>query len=112
MTIIRKRWTGIHRPKRMIKNLVYGTNPIWLRPASSSFEQMKDIVDSNSCIYGTDYLMFMVHSSELMPGGSPYFEDEKAIENLYQTMEELFRYVYEKGYRGCTLQEYYESKIR
>lgn len=110
MTILRKRWTGIHRPSRIIKNFIYGASPIWLRPASSSTEQMIDIINSNSCLFGNDYVMFMLHSSELMPGGSPYFEDESAIETLYQTMSELFHYAYEKGYRGCTLAEYYESK--
>lgn len=110
MTILRKHWTGIHRPSRIVKNFLYGASPIWLRPASSSLEQMIEVIKSNSCLFGNDYVMFMVHSSELMPGGSPYFENETAIETLYQTMSELFYYAYEKGYRGCTLAEYYERK--
>ena len=55
----------------------------------------------------TDYLEFMVHSSEMMPGGSPYFRTEKAIEKMYQDMEQFFAYVKELGYEGCTLKEYY-----
>ena len=48
MTISRRRWTGVHRPKRMLKVALYGDTPIWLRPASSTLEQMKIVVDGNS----------------------------------------------------------------
>lgn len=33
--------------------------------------------------------MFMLHSSEMMPGGSPSFPDEKSIEELYECIEKL-----------------------
>ncbi len=39
---------------------------------------------------GADYIEFMIHSSELMPGGSPYFPDERSVEKLYEELEELF----------------------
>ena len=48
-------------------NLIRGQER-WLRPAIHTFEEMisltHDVVNN-----GTDYLMFMIHSSELMPGG-------------------------------------------
>ena len=56
--------------------------------------------------------MFMIHSSELMPGGSPNFKDEKSIEDLYNETEKLFKYAKSKGYIGITLREYYERKIK
>ena len=34
--------------------------------------------------------MFMLHSSELMPGGSPTFRDAAAIEDLYVELEAVF----------------------
>jgi hypothetical protein len=40
-----------------------------------------------------DYLMYMLHSSELMPGGSPSFTNKIAIEKLYQETEELFLFI-------------------
>jgi hypothetical protein len=37
-----------------------------------------------------DYLEFMIHSSELMPGGSPYFPDGRSVERLYEDLEAVF----------------------
>ena len=110
MTIRVGRWKGWQKLKRIIKTIIYG-NPIWLRPASSTLQQMKRLVDYAELFYRQDYLMFMIHSSEVMPGGSPYFEDKNAVEKEYETMRELFDYVSRKGYVGCTLAEYYGRQI-
>jgi hypothetical protein len=32
----------------------------------------------------------MIHSSELMPGGSPYFPDSRSVERLYEDLEAVF----------------------
>ena len=56
--------------------------------------------------------MFMIHSSELMPGGSPNFKDENSIENLYIDIESIFSYAKSKGYVGITLREYYDRKVK
>ncbi len=45
---------------------------------------------------------FMLHSSEFMPGGSPTFKDEAAIEGLYQDLEVLFSWLSDKTV-GMTL---------
>ena len=55
----------------------------------------------------TDYLMFMMHSSEMMPNGSPYFKNEADIDKLYNDIEELFKYVSSLGYKGVTIHDYY-----
>ncbi len=59
-----------------------------------------------------DVLLFMVHSSELMPGGSPAFPDEAAIEKLYAMLEQCFSYAYNHGYKGITMREYYNKVVR
>ena len=56
----------------------------------------------------SDYAMFMLHSSEMMPGGSPSFPDGKSIEALYQCIEKLFCYAKQCGYVGCKLSDYKE----
>lgn len=53
--------------------------------------------------------MFMLHSSELMPGGSPNFKTVESIEKLYNNIEYIFQYIKNKGYIGMTLNEYYEE---
>jgi hypothetical protein len=49
-----------------------------------------------------------MHSSELMPGGSPFFSDEKSIERLYRRLEMLFSLAAE-SFRGMTLEEFGDS---
>ncbi len=55
----------------------------------------------------TNYLMFMLHSSELMPGGSRAFTTEQRVEELYGCMELLFSML-APNYRGVTLEQYRE----
>ena len=97
--------------KHRIKTLMKGEH-VWLRPAMSSLAGMKrvlDIVDRESDV---DLVEFMLHSSELMPGGSPYFPTREDIEKEYKTIETFFAYAKSKGYQGCTLEEYYNNKNR
>ena len=58
---------------------------------------------------GNDYVEFMLHSSEFMPGGSPTFKDRAAIEGLYQDLEQLFTRLSDKTV-GMTLAEFYQYK--
>ena len=97
--------------KHRIKTMLTGEH-IWLRPASSSLKEMKNLCNRVSAEPENDYLEFMVHSSELMAGGSPYFKDEESIEMLYGNLNELFAHVSDLGYRGATLEEYYKIKVR
>lgn len=95
--------------KHKVKSLLKG-EVVWLRPAISSFKAMKhvlDIVDKEADI---DYVEFMIHSSELMPGGSPYFRTTDDVEREYKTMNQFFNYVALNGYQGITLADYYNTK--
>lgn len=90
--------------KDIIKNII-GRN-IWLRPALFSYEDMIkliQVVENEK----EEYMEFMMHSSELMPGGSPYYTTEEAIEKMYKELTLLFDYVSMKGYSGVTLAEMY-----
>lgn len=77
----------------------------WLRPEKNlAYSAMKAVV--NSAYQEKDYVMFMLHSSELMPGGSPSFPTQESIEQLYECMDKLFAYIKQKGYEGKTVAEY------
>jgi hypothetical protein len=54
-----------------------------------------------------DYAELMLHSSELMPGGSPNFPTARSIEGLYDVLEELFA-IARRKFTGLTLDEYFE----
>jgi hypothetical protein len=62
----------------------------WLCPAQSDLDSMLQVA-REARAQGTDHVEFMLHSSELMPGGSPTFRDASAIERLYDTLEILFQ---------------------
>ncbi|CDH07072.1 WalW protein [Xenorhabdus bovienii str. oregonense] len=80
----------------------------WLRPKGGNLEQMKKVVQQ-TLADGCDYVEFMLHSSEFMPGGSPSFKDEAQIEQLYQDLEGLFNFL-NSLVQGMTLSEYYNYK--
>ena len=82
----------------------------WLRPAGGNVAQM--IAVAEKCLaQGNDYVEFMLHSSEFMPGGSPTFKDDAAIEGLYQDLEQLFAWLAQRT-QGMTLAEYYQRKLK
>lgn len=84
----------------------------WLRPDNllSNKGNLK-LVDAVSA-GKSDYAMFMIHSSELMPGGSPTFQTESSIERLYGMTEEIFDKITALGYRGKTLEQYCQDKYQ
>ncbi|HVN87975.1 MAG TPA: hypothetical protein VMW17_24300 [Candidatus Binatia bacterium] len=54
---------------------------------------------------GTPVLNCTFHSSELMPGGSPYNRTEASIENLFERLTGFVAYVRQLGLRSATLSE-------
>lgn len=98
-----KSFTGV-TIKNRVRNLIKGKD-IWLRPATNSAEEMialiKDVENQK-----IDYLELMIHSSELMPGGSPYTKDKEAIESFYLKLESIFQYI-SKDYKGVLVRDLY-----
>ncbi|WP_047682748.1 MULTISPECIES: polysaccharide deacetylase family protein [Xenorhabdus] len=80
----------------------------WLRPKGGNLQQMKAVI-RQTLASGNDYVEFMLHSSEFMPGGSPTFQTEEKIELLYQDLEELFGFL-KPQVHGMTLSEFYDYK--
>ena len=56
------------------------------------------------------YVEFTLHSSELMPGGSPTFPHKKDVEQLYRDLETIFRKA-SKHFVGSTLYEFYQKVL-
>ena len=81
----------------------------WLRPSGGNAAQMISVAEK-TLAEGNDYVEFMLHSSEFMPGGSPTFKDEADIEQLYQDLEELFSWLAGRT-KGMTLAEYYVTSL-
>ena len=96
--------------KHKIKTFLIG-DIVWLRPATHTLAEMIKLVDSINLEENTNYIEMMIHSSELMPGGSPYFKNDLSIESLFRTMDKLFKHIALLDYKGCTLADYYHLKI-
>lgn len=94
----------IKRSIRNVYNLFFG-RMIWVRPNGNNIKDMIRLVEMHDCL-DNNYIMFMLHSSELMPGGSPTFVNDEEIERLYVDLESLFDVLSKKNYRGITLREY------
>lgn len=76
----------------------------WLRPSPGNLPSMRRVL--RTCLaQKRSYAMFMTHSSELMPGGSPYFPTAEHIEMLYQSLDALFSEV-AQHFRGMTLSQF------
>lgn len=90
--------------KNRAKNLIVGKDR-WLRPAISTVKEMKLHIDER-VENGSDYAEFMIHSTELMPGGSPYFKNSRDVEREYKDMRTIFTYAVQCGFEGITVRDY------
>jgi len=95
------------KPARFLFKRVFGQSVEWFRPARGRLGTLMNVaqkkLDDNA-----DYIMFMLHSCELMPGGSAQFRTEADIDRLYAAIEETFQWLYEHGVKGLTCHEYHE----
>lgn len=96
--------------RRLLRG-VWGQPVLWFRPTRGNRRDMLRVarrkLESNA-----PYLMFMLHSSEFMPGGSPMFRNEEEIEALYRDMRVVFAWLREHGVSGVTCAEYYRIHRR
>lgn len=79
----------------------------WLRPSRHNRASLMDVLDAVRAS-GAPYAQFMLHSSEFMPGGSPIFPTERAVEQLYETLEMLFSRARE-DFVGKTLAQFHDE---
>jgi hypothetical protein len=73
----------------------------WLRPSGENrpliLRIIRRVVSQRRL-----HAQFMLHSSELMPGGSPSFPSDRSIENLYEDLRAIFSAA-SPHFRGATL---------
>lgn len=85
--------------KHTVRCALVGTKT-WMRILSEDIGAQKRLIQKD----GADYLMFMLHSSELM-SGNHYFKTEDDMKEFYKNMETLFCEA-SKDREGITLREY------
>ncbi|MBF0096443.1 MAG: deacetylase [Magnetococcales bacterium] len=79
----------------------------WLRPNGRNLSSMQRIVEE-ILAQKEPYAELMLHSSELMPGGSPTLRTAQQIEGLYRDLEQLFAFVSDH-FVGQTLAGFYQQ---
>lgn len=100
------RWAGRRRYFSGIRRRLH-YYPRWLRPKGRNLRIMLGLL-KRAIRRGDDYVMFMLHSSEFMPGGSPTFKTDADVEKLYADLEFLFETA-ARDFKGGTLLEYRSS---
>ena len=77
----------------------------WLRPNGRNLRNMIRLMD-DCRESGIEAVEFMIHSSELMPGGHPKVSMEAHVDRLFAHMEELFGAASASGFAGSSLCDY------
>ena len=89
-----------------------GLRAVWLRPSYSSVEDAKALA-SALVARGVPTLNMLFHSSELVPGGSPYNRTDADVDRFFERLERVFEHIVTRiGARGVTYRECAESLER
>lgn len=101
VTILLSRHPLARLGQRVLRRALHRWPPIlWLRPRRGNRAAMLAVLRA-AASQRRSYVEFMLHSSELMPGGSPTFTTERDIEGLYEDMEAVF--AAGSAFQGMTL---------
>ena len=79
----------VSRPALLRRALQQWPPILWFRPRGGNRSAMLTVL-RRAASQRRSYVEFMLHSSELMPGGSPTFKTERDIEKLYEDMDAVF----------------------
>jgi len=109
MTIRKIRGASTGSILHRIRTRIAGEH-VWLRPSTFSSESIINLIEKVDSPTN-DYLEFMIHSSELMPGGSIYCQKQDDVSRLYDRIKTIFDYVSLKGYEGISVSDYAKMKI-
>ena len=97
------------RPVRLTRRILRGGRAVpqamWLRPFPSMRAEDLRSVWRVAEAEGLPSAVMMLHSSELMPGGSPYRPTRRSITGLLATLDEFFRFVRRVGGTPVSLTE-------
>ncbi|MEM9296675.1 MAG: hypothetical protein AAGA57_12820, partial [Planctomycetota bacterium] len=98
------RWLqGFDKPGKVLRKTRLARGPRWLRPWPHTTGRDLVAVYREACRQGLPMVEVMFHSSELLPGGSPFWADRAAVDKLYRQLKRLFKHARQQGSRGMTV---------
>lgn len=90
--------------RHRIRTMLLG-DAVWLRPLKNKVGPLQELTESVWHESDCEHIEFMIHSSELMPGGSPYFKTAEDVEQLFVVMRQYFEYISKLDICCTTLQD-------
>ena len=91
---------------RRLFRAVSGAPVKWFRPSrrrpADLLQVAKTKVEEKA-----EYIMFMIHSSEFMPGCNPQFRNEQEIDRLFDNIHGAFQWLHQHGAKGATCIDFY-----
>jgi len=93
-------------------NKLFKLDPQWFRPYPHMSAGRLKAVCRAALRRGLPAVEMMFHSSELMPGGSPYGPTEQSIHKLYKKLESVFEYLSRQNCKGATLSEFKDEFVQ
>ena len=85
-------------------------HPIWLEPTFTPFNRLKNL-SLKLKRQGSGFLHMMIHSSSLLPGGSPMSANSKRVEEIFINLENYFSFLKQNNYQPVTFLEYRNQRI-
>jgi len=90
---------------KIMRKITFGSQPVWFRPFPYTTIGMLHKVLKTAMEMNLECVTMMLHSSELMPGCSPYRRDQKDVDELLSLMEALFTLLERNTIESCTLSD-------
>ncbi len=100
---VRALYRRVRKVRRLFDRQHLGSQ--WLRPYPHMTVERLKRVAALARRSGSPVLNLTFHSSELMPGGSPYNPTEESIEDLFARLEGFLSFLRASGVEGVTLAE-------
>jgi hypothetical protein len=114
MTIRKSYWQTLETSRRYLKKgsineaarSLLSSQPTWFRPDIATMKEISHLI--KSCAHaGDDYLMFMLHSSEFMPGANPVYVSANDIDRLFADLKTILESLRRLNVKAATCSEYY-----
>ena len=102
--VLRERWEALPlRAGRRGLRAWRRPQPLWLRPRPEYTSEDLGVLLQEAERRRLPYAVFMFHSSELMPGASPYRPTQASVDDLLNLLDELFGLARQRGHTFVTL---------
>ncbi len=106
-SILRKIYQVVPSATKRVVRGVFGQPVSWFRCGKRNIKSILKMLEGE-IVSNSEYVEFMLHSSELMPGCSPTYTTQSDVDNLYRDLNDIFSLLSKAGVGGAGCEDYYE----